>query len=242
MIEEALEQATEEDRVHTSHGGTLLTIAGWGEAIETAQAHLDDARYLDAQYTASLPSDTGSVESALRSARETLGTALRERQSQLPPEPTADDWGPREELIHDLRWRVDDGRETVVAGVGPAAGVVDGTRLLATHGAIDRAQQRIDDGERFRVESAEAVMEYRQTALDALQTALAESSATPLSRAVLSDASYSVVSADWELGRLDGTVRPTRIDDAIVSYVIATTIARATPAAVDRAVEALGAA
>ena len=242
QIEEALEQATDEDPVRASHGGTLLTVAEWGEAIESAQANLDSARHLDAQFRASLPSDAGSIEGRLQQAREDLAATLRERESQLPAEPTADDWGPREELLHDLRWRTEDGAETVTDGFGPASGVVYGARFLALHGAIDRVRRRLDDGERFRVESTEAVMEYRQTAYDALQAALAESRATPLARTVVSDASTSVISADWELSRLEGDVRAARVEDAIVSYVIATTMARATPAAVDRTVEALGAA
>lgn len=239
-IEATLDQAADEDRVHASHGGTLLTVAEWGGTIESAQASLDSARHLDAQFTASLPSDVGSVETTLQRAREDLATTLRERQSQLPPEPTADDWGPREELLDELHWRAEDSAETVTGGPGPASGVVDAARLLAIHGGIERAQQRLDDGETFRVERTEAVMEYRQTAYDAIQAALAESRATPLARTVVSDASTSVVSADWELSRLEGDVRAARVEDAIVSYVIATTMARATPAAVDRTLDALG--
>ncbi|MFC7077282.1 hypothetical protein [Haloarcula halophila] len=238
-IEETLEHATDEDRVHVSHGGTLLTVAEWGEEIESVQARLDSARHLAERFTESLPADVGTVEAVLRSAQETLAADVEQRQSGLPPEQTADEWGPREELLDSLRWRAEDSAETVRTRPGPASGVVDGARLLSVHGASDRVQQRLDEGESFRVESREAVQRYRQTAHEALQTALEDSQSTPLARAVVSDASSSVSRADWELGRLDGDVRASRVEDAVVGYVIATAMARATPTAVDRAVEVL---
>lgn len=88
MLEHVLE-SEEPRRVETR----LLQVAEWGETVESARAHLDDVSHLGEQFTGSLPADVGTVEAELRGAAETLFADLRSRISDVPPEPTAQDWG-----------------------------------------------------------------------------------------------------------------------------------------------------
>lgn len=239
-IERALEQAADSSSIHANHEGSeLLVVAEFGEAAEAAAAHVDLARHLDSQFTASLPADAGSVAPTLSAAVEELDGALERRRGELPPEPTADDWGARRELLDDLLWEVSDEEPLGRDAAGPAEAVVDGTQGLAIHGAVDRVGQRLDDGEQFTVEDAAGVHEYRSTAYETLETTLAESPATPLARRVLVDAAWRVASADWELGQFEGRVGADRLTDPIVGYVAATDIARATPDACRRTLAAL---
>jgi hypothetical protein len=237
-IEDTLERLID-SRVPAQDGNHLLYIAEWGEEAESAQAHLDDARHLDEQFTVSLPADAGTVEETLTEAAETLLADVRSRRSELPPEPTAEEWDIPERVIGDLRREADDGVARIADANGPASAVVDANRRLTRFQALDRLQERIDDGELSRPESAEAVREIRSTAYDALDAALEERPAPELTRTAVTSAAWRVAGADWELARYEGEVTVSRLDTNIADYVIATAIGRAAPDVSGRTVETL---
>ena len=218
---------------------SLLHVAEWGETAESAQVHLDDARHLDEQFTASLPADAGSVEATLTDAADVLFSDIQSRRSGLPPEPTADEWGVPEFAIGDLR-READIRETHTEDADrPASAVVDANRQLTRFHALNRLRERIDDGELSRPQSAEAVREIRSEAFDALEAALDESSAPELTRTALTNAAWRVASADWELSRYEGEINVSRLDRNVADYIVATAIGRVAPNVSGRAVETL---
>lgn len=239
-IEQLLRRAADDDPPHTeADGGGLLTVAEWAEEVETTQALLADARHLDSQFEASISADAGTVGGRLRRAAETLLAEGRSRHGNLPPEPTADDWSVRERTVHELRSDADYGAKRVADAAGPADAVLDATGQLATFRALDSVLERIESGEQFAIESGAAVRQYRQTAVDAMTSALADSSEPGLTRTILTDAAGRLWSADWELSRLSGSVSPARLTDPVSSYVVATALARAAPKASERAADAL---
>jgi hypothetical protein len=237
-IEDTLERVID-SRTPSQDGNQLLDIAEWGEEAESAQAHLDDVRHLDEQFTTSLPADAGTIEETLTEAAETLLADVRSRRSGVPPEPTADEWDIPERVIGDLRRDADDGVARVADANGPASAVVDANRRLTQFQALDRLQERIDDGELSRPQSAEAVREIRSTAYDALKAALEESPAPELTRTAVTSAAWRVASTDWELARYEGEVTVSRLDTNIADYVIATAIGRAAPDISGQTVETL---
>jgi hypothetical protein len=238
-IEDALRRLTDDTQPHVHEDGALLTVAGWGETAESAQATLADARHLDTQFTASLPDDAGTVEDALAGAAETLAADLRARQSDQPPQPTAEDWGVAEHVVAELRREARETPEDGAATSRPASAVVDATERIAHARALSTVQERIDAGEITRVESAEALRAIRTTAYETLGTALDESPAPELARTVVSDVSWRVSSGDRELGRIDRDVPAGRLDDIVEDYVVVAAVARATPAACRQTVDAL---
>jgi hypothetical protein len=239
-IETALERASGEARPHPSHDGAdLLAVAAWGEEAESVRALVADARHLDARFTASLPDDAGSVAATIRGAAETLLADVRSRRSDLPPEPTADDWGVAERLVADLRRDATGGPGRTADAPGPAAAVVDANGRLASLRALRRVRPRLDGADVGRIESAADVGALRTDAYDALRTALEASPAPELARTVVTDAAGRVASADWELSRVRGDVRSSRFDDVAANYLAGTALARATPDACRRTVDAL---
>jgi hypothetical protein len=227
-IEDILERVIDR-RAPSEDGSRLLHVAEWGETAESARAGLDDARHLDEQFAASLPADAGTVEETLIEAAERLLADVRSRRSGLPPEPTAEKWDIPERAIGDLRREADDGITRIADANGPASAVIDANRRLTRFQALDRLQDRIDDDELSRPESAEAVREVRSTAYDTLDAALEESPAPELTRTAVTSAAGRVASADWELARYEGEFPASRLDYTIADYVIATAIGRAAP-------------
>jgi hypothetical protein len=220
----------------------LLYVAEWGETAESARASLDDARHLDERFAASLPDDAGTVEGSLAEAAGTLLADVRSRRSELPPEPTAEEWDVPERVIGDIRRDADDGVSRVADADGPASAVVDANERLTQFRALDRLQERIDDGELPRPRSAEDVREVRSTAYGALDAALEGGPAPDLTRTAVTSASRRVASADWRLARYEGEIDVSRLDTDIADYVIATAIGRAAPDVSRRTVETLEAA
>ncbi|MBV0903016.1 hypothetical protein [Haloarcula salina] len=218
---------------------SLLAVAEWGEHAETARALVSDSRYLFDRLASSLPDDAGTVETRLANAAESLEEALRGRRS-LPPEPTDHSL----ELPFRLRYELRDDAESSVRRVaespGPASAVLAATRGLTDFSAYDSVRERIEDGERFRVEDAAGVRAVRSEALDAIRTALDESPRPGLARPVLADAATSVAFTDDALARYRGAVRPERLDDEIRRYTTAAARARSVPAACRRVLDALG--
>lgn len=239
-VEEALSSATVEPRLDRPHEGDgLLTVAAWGEAAESVRALVADARHLDAQFAASLPDDAGTVESTLAGAAGDLYGSLRSRRQDLPPEPTADEWGPAEEVVDDLRRRPATGPKRIADTPGPASAVVDATEQVAYARAAEWAGARLDDGETFRIESAADLRTLRTGAYDELRPAIEESPAPDLARTVVTDAAARLAAADHELSYVEGDVAARRLDDVVAGYVVASALARATPGACRRTVDAL---
>jgi len=240
-IERWLHRAADSSPPRTRDEGELLTVAEWGETVEAARAHLEDADHLDAQYGATLPDDVGTVEEALTRAADTLAAAARSRRSDLPPEPTPEEWGLAERVVHDLRRDLDRGPYRIDDADGPASAVVDLVARLAEFRALDRIQERVDTGAVASAESAEAVRDARTTAYDALDAVLADSPDQDLARTVLSDVSWRVSHADRELDRKRsrGTLSPASLDDVMERYIVATAVSRATPAVCRQAIDAL---
>ncbi|WP_226021956.1 hypothetical protein [Halomicrobium salinisoli] len=239
-IEDALRWAVDDDPVHRSQqDGALLTVAEWGEAAESTRAHAADARHLQERFAASLPDGAGTVDATLTGAAEALLADVRDRQSSLPPEPTAEDYDTHHWVLSDLRWEAESGTERLADAAGPASAVVDATERLAYVRALERVEERVDDGERFRVESAEDVATLRSEALEALRVALDESASSDLARTVVADVAWRVANGDRNLARLHGEVQASRLDRSIREYVVARAVSFATPWAVERAVEAL---
>ena len=237
-IEELLDRAAESEEPR-GDGSHLLSVAEWGETTESARAHLDDARHLDAQFADSLPANPGSVEATLTEAAETLLADIRSRTSALPPEPTADEWGIPERAIADLRRDAAYGITRLSDAAGPASAVVDANRQRTRFRALARLQERVAAGDVPDPESAEAVREIRGTASDALEAALAESSTPELTRTAITGAAWRVANADWAISQHEGEISPSQLDLDVADYVIATAVGRAAPAVTERTVEAL---
>ncbi len=227
-------------RPPSSYGdrGELLTVAEWGDHAESARAHLEDSRYLYDRFRATLPSDAGSLEATFETAAESLIESLGQRRDELPSEPEEAD-----ELADRLRYRLYDDAESGVRNVddagGPARAVLAATDALVGFLAYDRLQSRIDDGDRFRVETGEDVRAMRSAALEAIRTGLEESSRPALVRSVLADAAWRVLHADDELARHHSNVRPRGLHDSIRRYVTATVRAKSVPTACEQVVDAL---
>jgi hypothetical protein len=231
-IETALGLALDDARVHPSHDGSdLVTVAAWGEEAESVRALVADARQLDTRFTASLPDDTGPIETTIRGAAERLLADLRSRQPDLPPEPTADEWGVEERVVEDLRRTATGGPKRIGDAPGPATAAVDATRRLASVRALQGVESRLDEDDEYRIESAAEIRSLRTDAYDELRTALEESPAPDLARTVVTDAAGRVATADWELARVRGEARLSRFDDVVAGYLAARALARATPAA-----------
>lgn len=238
-IESCLDRVTRSSDHRTHAESALLTVAEWGGTAESAQATLDDARHLTDQFTDSLPDDAGPVEDVVTRAAETLLADVRSQMSDLPPEPTAEEWGVAENVVDDLRWRAGNGSARLSDATGPASAVLDATRRLTMFRALDRVQDRIDAGEIAGVESAAAFRETRTAAYDALDASLQDSPAPGITRTVVSDVSWRVTNADRSLERFTGDVSTGQLDDLVKDYVVTAAIARAAPAASRKAVDAL---
>ncbi len=219
--------------------GTLLGVAEWGEHAEEATALVGDTRYLYGQFTASLPSDAGTVEKRLATAADRLVQDLRSRREDLPPEQTADD----RDIAWWLRYRRRDAAassaERVADATGPASAVLAATEGLTDFLAYDRIRDRIDDDEEFGVREAAEVRAVRSQAVEAIRTALDESLRPELVRPVLADAASRVAFADEALARYRGEVRLARLDDPLRRYYTATVRARSAPSACRRVLDAL---
>lgn len=217
----------------------LLAVAEWGETTESARAHLDDARHLDEQFTASLPANAGSVEERLTDAAETLFEEIRSRTSAVPPEPTAEEWGIPERAIGELRRDATYGVTRVADAIGPASAVVDANQQLTRFRALEQLQARVDEGSIPDPESAEAVREVRSAAYDALNAALEESSVPALTRTAITGAAWRVSNADWELSRYEGEFPISRLDSTVADYLVAAAVAEAAPTVAERTAETL---
>jgi hypothetical protein len=237
-IEEALADAV---RTHPPGGEetALLTVAEWGETVESAAASLDAARYLRDAYPGSVPDGGDTVESALTAAAADRIAAARRRRSDLPPEPTADSRTLSRLVRRELRYAAEDGLADLEDADGPASAVVDANRELAAIEAYERVRRRHEAGDITLPETADGVRDRRQRAIDTLTSALRESPTPALLRTALVRPANRVVRADRELARLEGEVPVSRLDHPLAEYEVATAVAEAAPSTTERTVSAL---
>lgn len=219
----------------------LLTVAEWGDRVELARAHVDDGQYLYDQFQSSLPDSATSVEQSLTDAVDTLTDELWSGGDDLPPEPTEmdDDNQHLWQLRHDLRDAAAGGVERVTSSPGPASSLLAATRGLTDQLAYDRLRTRIDDGEAFGATEAADVLDGRTAAVEAIRTALEETSRPALARPILADTARSVSFADERIADYDGAVRLGRLDHELFDYTAATLRARSVPAACQQTLNAL---
>jgi hypothetical protein len=217
----------------------LLTVAEWGETVESSQASLDTARAVTGALAASLPADAGTVETALTGAAETLLDAVRGRRSDLPPERTDDTRDIGGLALDDLRRQADHGPTELDAADGPASAVVEANRQLAAIRAYERVRGRYEAGDISRPETAGAVRERRQRAYDALGSALRESSTPAMVRTTLVGPAHRVLTADRQLANQEGEIPVSRLDHPLAAYELATAVAEAAGPAAEQTASAL---
>lgn len=227
--------------VARGESGPLLTAAGWGEYAESAGATIADSRYLYKQFLSDLPDDARIVEESLTTASELLVDDLRDRRNELPSEPTDKDNELVWRLRHQLWSDADASVEQATDAAGPASAVLTTMTGLTAFLAFNRVQDRINDGEEFRVQEAIDIQEARSQAHDAIRSALKESPRSDLARPVLADAAVTVAFADEELARHQGNVRLAQLDDPIRRYTAATARARSVPTACQRVLDTIDA-
>jgi len=231
------------DRRHRprhSESSPLLTVAEWGDHVETAQAHLDDSRYLYDRYQSTLPDDAGSVEETLVAGTESLAAELRTRREELPPEPTDENTEQLWRLQHELRSDAESSVDRVTDSPGPASSLLAGVEGVSNFLAHDRLQTQIDEGTQFGVDELSDVRDARTKAVDAITTALDESPRPALARPILADASRSVGYADDRLADYDGDIQLSWLDDQLSEYLGATLRARSVPTACRLTLDVLG--
>lgn len=228
------------DEVRVDGNGELLTVASWGEEAESARASVSNVRHLLDQYTASLPSDAGSLAPTLTRTARSLFEELRSRRSSLAPEPTAGEYGVAEWVVADLRREALRGPDGLEEAIGPATRVVEAHRRLTHVRALGQVQERIESGDVSRAPSAEAVREVRQAAYDEFEMVLQRSPAPDLTRTAVTNAGWRVVNADRELSRARGRVSPASLDDVVADYIIGAAVARAAPWAAQQVLAAIG--
>ncbi|MEZ3117271.1 hypothetical protein RYH80_15250 [Halobaculum sp. MBLA0147] len=241
QIERTLDAATRDDPLGNAED-SVLEAAEVAGAAERTTAHLADGRHLAAQFAASLPDDTGSIEDRLVDAGETLAERVRSKAAEIPPEPSEEaDWGPGEHALDDLRLELNpDGRPTD-DWRRPGERIAEAHRWLVTFRAIRWINQRRTAGELDTVTSAADVRAVRRAAYDAVETAAAETPALSLSRNPLRDAGYHLLAGDRAVARAPGSGRidADRLNDAVTEYVIATPLARSIPGTCREVIRAL---
>lgn len=217
----------------------LLQFAEWGETAEEARTNLADARHLDTQFRRSLPENPETVGDQFERTAQNLFERARSAESDLGPEPTAEEWGVRERVIDDLRQRTVDSRDRVDDAAGPASAITRALDWLLRYRALDWATDRIDADEIGSAKSADHLASVREQSYDAVATTLAENPAPPLARELLREAGWRVVAGDREVAQAEGTVAAERLDDAMADYYVAWALARSVPETCRVAVETL---
>lgn len=241
QIERTLAAAARTDPTGNADS-SVVEAAEVAGAAERATAHLADGRHLAAQFAASLPDGTGSIEERLVGAGETLAGRVRSKMSQVPAAPSRErDWGPAEYAVDDLRFALDLGERPTDDWRRPGETIAEAHRWLVTFRAIRWIDRRRTDGELDTVESAAELRAVRRAAYDAVETAAAETPALSLSREPLRDAGYRLVGGDRELARAPtgGQIDADRLDDVVTEYVVATALARGVPETCREVVAAL---
>lgn len=227
-----------------------IAVGEFGGQLEEARAALDDAAYLYDRFEASL-STVRDLGPTFEAASASLLDDVLRRHDNLPSgdEPSdfvdADVEGtPAAAALEDLYFGID---HTSYSEERHAAGSYASVVLLAywdltEFRAFDVLRERVADGERFTVESADEVIARRQSAVEAVNAALADSAFPVLARHVVSSLAGHVRYADDELERVDDEVRVEWLDRELSHYVVTEAIADVLPATTEQVAEALDAA
>lgn len=240
-VERTLERvASDGDSRVNFEAGSVLAVAERGERAESNEAAVADGRYLLDRYRSSL-SSPADLSERLSAAASALSKTVDRRHSELPPEPTSTEWDSTKQFRYRLRTDADSSADAVADAERPATTVLSAAGALTDIAAHGRVVERIDGGEAFTVETAAELREIRTTAIEALESALAESRRPELARPMLADAAATVGFADERLSGYSGAVRPRRLDGPVQQYVTATARARSVPAACETVLEELAA-
>lgn len=217
--------------------------------IETGRARLDDARHVQRRLADSI-ADEASMRPTLVDARESLTSTLASRRAEIPG-PEADgaaelvgtDVAIGEPARNALRELRDDVAHYAALGPSgnPASDVLARCEGLANAEAFLSLRDRIAGGERFPVESVDDVRERRETAVAAIETALAESSHRGLAAHVLEYPAAEIANSEEVFDYHDrATIEVNDLAPEIRYYVQFAALARAVPGACAETVAALG--
>jgi len=223
-----------------------------GEAageVAYARAHLADARHLGGQFRDSL-----ATERSLRDTFEGAHTALTETvEARLNDLPATDDVDGATDLVdadiedgsaaaralRRLQWWLPD-REAIGARHADLAdGVLDRHEWLAGLDGFAVLRDRIESGERFTVGSVTDLRERRAAAVEAVETALAESENRLLARGACARPAAAIESTDRDLARQSGEVPVRFLRSEIGEYAAAAAVAEAVPDACSETLAAL---
>lgn len=243
--------STLEDPTRRLDSGTALGVGELAERLERARASVGDAAHLFDRYTAG-SGDQQSLRETFDSAVATLVAEVRARRrdrfgEEFDPnesvEPSSLVDGDVEgtavgDALHALVDRVAYPRFADDSSVDTlASDLLVAHRQLTSHRALDSLVSRLDEGERFPVESVADVRQYRADAIDSLRAALGVDSHLVHHSAVR--LARELHYADDRLSDLDGTVSVSAVDYWVSSYLEVAFVARAIPPAAEAVAQAL---
>jgi hypothetical protein len=217
----------------------LLTVAEWGEHVESARANLEDGRYVYEQFESSLSPDARPLDARFDAAADALTAELERRREGLPAEPTDGDGRYVQFVRSRLRSEAERSVDRVRGADETAAPVLEATEGLTYFLAHDRLMSRLEDGEEFQPEDGSDVRAARSGAVEAVRTALEETRRPVLMRGVLVRAARVIRNADREIARIRRSVSPARLDDPMSEYLDATLRARSVPTACEQVLDVL---
>ncbi|QLH81533.1 hypothetical protein [Halosimplex pelagicum] len=219
-------------------------------AIAEGRARLADARQVDERFTGSL-TDPSSLEATFVDARDGLTETLRSGVAEFPgPDADAaelvgtDTEGAGRAVESALRQLHADAHYFAdrEATADPASDVLARYHGLATADAFETLRDRVSQGDELGVDSAADLRERRDEAVDAVETALAESEERRLARDLLAYPVARMATTDASLREWDQvTLQQAAVGDRARYYIEFAALARATPEAVDETLVELGA-
>jgi len=242
MARRSVEGAERRERPVTN----AVTVGERAGDVEYGRATLANARHVGERYRESL-SEPRSMRSTFADARESLSATIESRMADLPGAEAG-----RSELVDadveetvagqallDLHRGLPHDGATASDDRLPEA-VLDQVDALDRVVAFERLRDRVADGERFTVESADDVAALRSAAVDAIERARSESADERLAQGLLWGAVEHLSYIDRQLARYDDTVEADHLTYDLAAYVVIEATAAATPTACDEALAALG--
>jgi len=226
-----------------------LTIGEFAGDLYQARAAIEDADYLYRQHTHAL-TDGDDLQDRLESAAEGLGRAITARKAQLPDVDASDpstfvdrdiSATPAAEVLQDLYRELDrsDSVAEEQAAGRPANAVLAAVWTLAQFRAFDSILEDVTEGASYAIETVDDIGTIRADAVNALTATTEALDASILANQTLDRLSGDLRFADRRLTDRHGAVRVSYIRYEIAQYVEIAAIARALPASVAQAVDAL---
>lgn len=219
-------------------------------AVEAARAATADAAHIDDRHRRSLQR-TRQIESRIERASATLSSLVDEGRDALPAErpdePSALVDGdvsetPAEWLLQMAIFAIYGSGERIrrLRDEGRfARAVTIAYHALTATLAFERVRDRIESGERFRVESVAQVRQYRSTAIDVLESTIDSAVQPDLRRARTTDVAGMIRSTDEHLGSGSDRRTAEEVGEDAVEYVWAAEIAAAIPPAAAEVISSL---